>query len=447
MAPLGPFEPRPLLAVAVSGGADSMALALLAERWARARRGRIVALTVDHRLRPESAAEARQVGRWLRARGIAHRILVWSGERPRADLQAAARAARYRLLEEWCREFGCLHLLTAHHREDQAETFWLRLARGSGLDGLAGMPALSERASCRILRPLLPVAPERLRSLLRERRQAWIEDPSNENPSYARVRVRKARALLAAEGLGADRLAETMRNLGRARAALEAAAIGVMVQSVGIDPGGWAWLDPAVLTKAPRETALRVLGALLATIGGGAYPPRLARTERLYDELLIGGLGGGRTLGGCRVVESRGSILICREIAAAQEPLELRFEGRAVWDERARMALPKKLPRGISLGPLGALREGLPATARERLRRVPEAARASLSVLRDSRGRLAAVPAIGWAKPIYGLLLAEGSLRFRPPRPLAPIGFVEAGPEIAGEGGKTVRNRRPLRLS
>src|SRR5579863_2293243 len=145
---LGPFERRPLLAVAVSGGADSLALALLASVWAKARRGRVVALTVDHRLRRESTGEARQVGRWLRRLGIAHEILTWKGPYPQGDVQAAARAARYALLEAWCHTAHCLHLLTAHHREDQVETFWLRLARGSGLDGLAAMPAEVERPHC-----------------------------------------------------------------------------------------------------------------------------------------------------------------------------------------------------------------------------------------------------------------------------------------------------------
>src|SRR5580700_10131771 len=144
MAPFEPFEARPRLAVAVSGGADSMALALLAQRWAEARGGELTALTVDHRLREAAAGEAAQVGRWLGQRGITHRILVREDGHPRGGVQAAARDARYRLLESWCREAGVLHLLVGHHREDQAETLLLRLARGSGLDGLAGMAALAE---------------------------------------------------------------------------------------------------------------------------------------------------------------------------------------------------------------------------------------------------------------------------------------------------------------
>ena len=420
---MGPFEPQPFLAVAVSGGADSLALALLAERWARAHRGRMVALTVDHRLRPESAAEARQVGRWLRARGMTHRILVWEEARPAGDLQAAAREARYRLLEAWCRDAGCLHLLTAHHREDQVETFWLRLARGSGLDGLAGIAGVSERGPCRILRPLLPVPPERLRALLRARRQAWIEDPSNANPAFARVRIREARALLAAEGLGAERLGETMRHLGDARVALETETAGLLARTVRIDPAGLALLDMASLLRAPREIGLRALAAVLTTVGGGDYPPRLARLRRLYDEFSRNGLGQGRTLGGCRVVAREDAVLVCREAAGLQDRVAIPPGGCAIWDRRFQVALPKKAPRGFTLGALGADRRGLPARARERLAAVPAAARPSLPVLRDKDGALVALPAIGWAEPRVAAALADGWVRFRPPRPLAPLGF------------------------
>src|SRR5205085_12296954 len=127
---IGGFEARPLIAVAVSGGPDSMALAILADRWARQRGGEAWALTVDHRLRPESAAEAETVASWLAARGIPHEVLVWSDAKPASGIQEAARAARYRLLAGWCRDQGCLHLLTAHHREDQAETHLIRRRAG-----------------------------------------------------------------------------------------------------------------------------------------------------------------------------------------------------------------------------------------------------------------------------------------------------------------------------
>ncbi|MAG22807.1 MAG: tRNA lysidine(34) synthetase TilS, partial [Rhodospirillaceae bacterium] len=188
MKGLGPFEPEPCVAVAVSGGCDSMALALLAHDWAQGRGGQTVALSVDHRLRWESGAEARQAGRWLKARGLTHHILSWTGDKPRHGVQAAAREARYRLLFDWCRRHGVLHLLLAHHQEDQAETFLLRLGRGSGVDGLAGMAPLSEVPTMRLLRPLLDVPKARLVATLQSRGQEWVEDPSNRDLAYARVR-------------------------------------------------------------------------------------------------------------------------------------------------------------------------------------------------------------------------------------------------------------------
>ena len=139
MAPLGPFEPAPRIAVAVSGGPDSLALCLLADRWARARGGAAFGLTVDHGLRLESAAEAAQVRRWLAGRAIARRTLRWKGGHTHSAVQEQARAARLALLTGWCRRAGVLHLLLGHQREDQAETALQRLVRGSGIDGLAAM--------------------------------------------------------------------------------------------------------------------------------------------------------------------------------------------------------------------------------------------------------------------------------------------------------------------
>lgn len=419
---LGPFERAPLLVVGVSGGADSIALALLADRWAKRQGGRVIALTVDHRLRAESAAEARQVRRWLKPRGIAQATLVWDGPHPAHDLQAAARAARYRLMEDWCRTHGALHLLTAHHLEDLAETFWLRLARGSGLDGLAGIAPVTERRHCRVLRPLLDVAPERLRARLLQEGQAWLEDPSNLNRAYARVRIRTARGLLESEGLGAARLVETMRHLGCARGILESATAALLARWVWLHPAGFAWLDPAGLRAAGAEVGMRVLGAVLATVGGLEYPPRLARLERLYRDISGAGLSQGRTLGGCRLMGRRGGLLVCREAAGTADPIPVQPGMTVAWDGRIRLDLPARAPVGLRIGALGVNRRGLPAEARRRLDLLPGPTRPTLPALWD-RGAPAAVPALGWVRA--GLEPSLGNLRaiFCPLRPLGPVGF------------------------
>ncbi|MGH6969755.1 MAG: tRNA lysidine(34) synthetase TilS, partial [Stellaceae bacterium] len=247
MARFAPFEAGPHLAVACSGGGDSMALVVLADRWARSRGGAVTALIVDHRLRPESAREADGVGRTLAACGIAHRILVCAEALPAANLENAARRARYRLLETWCEDHGVLHLLTAHQRDDQAETLLMRLARGSGLDGLAGIAPLSVRRVCRVLRPLLTVPPERLRATLRALDVAHVEDPMNRDPAFQRVRFRTARAFLVEEGLSAERLAATAAHLARARAALETLVAATLARAVALDPLGYARVDAAAL--------------------------------------------------------------------------------------------------------------------------------------------------------------------------------------------------------
>jgi len=297
MSALGPFEDRPHLAVAVSGGADSMALCLLVRRWAASRRGKVTALTVDHGLRAESAAEARQVARWCRARGIAHVTLRWQGAKPKTGIQAASRAARYALLEDWCARHAVLHLLVAHHRDDQAETVALRRERGSGADGLAGMAAIVEMPKLRILRPLLGVPKSRLVATLTRARQAWIEDPSNRDPRFARARLRAAGA--------APRL---IASAGRQRAAREAATAALLA-SAWVHPEGWAEADAATLAAARPELGRAMLSRLLMCIGGTSYPPATEKLDRLRAALVTKRLSAARTLAFCHVV-ARGSRLV-----------------------------------------------------------------------------------------------------------------------------------------
>ncbi len=363
MTSLGPFEPSPELAVAVSGGPDSMALCLLADRWARAAGGSILALTVDHGLREESANEAETVAGWLAARGIRHRVLTWChpGETtPSGSIQAAARDARYRLLERACEAAGILHLLLAHTRDDQAETVLLRLSKGSGVDGLAAMAAVRETGRVRLLRPLLTVSKRDLRATCRRFGQSWVEDPSNLAQRFARGRLRRSGQALAAEGLSADRLADTARRAGRARAALEAATGAWLGHAASVFPEGYVRLDRNALLQAPDEIALRGLSRCLLVTGAGRHAPRLDRLERLYGALCKDGRFAGSTLGGCRVTADRsGDLLIWREPAATETLAVPTRHGRwtapVEWDRRFRITPPSgRLPAGLQIRRLGA---------------------------------------------------------------------------------------------
>ena len=405
MRAFDPFEPKPHLAAAVSGGADSMALAVLLQRWARARGGRVTALSVDHGLRRDSAAEAAAVGRVLKPLGLDHRVLRWRGAKPAANVQAAARQARYALLRDWCARHDVLHLALGHQLEDQAETFLLRLGRGSGLDGLAAMAAVAETPALRLLRPLLGVPRARLEATLRRRGLFWVEDPSNRDPAYARVRVRALMPALAAEGMSPSRLAATAARLGRARAAVERSTASLLAQAATVHPAGFVWLDPAPLAAASPEVGLRALARIAMTVGGLEYPPRLERLERLHGHLL-GGLGGGATLGGCRFMPQRGRILVVREPAkAAAQPV--RAGEKLHWDHRFTLRVHRRARArrgGLSVGPLGAagwaeVRAVKPALAAA----VPAPARHGLPALRDGSGVLA-VPHLGYERSKKGQL-------------------------------------------
>ena len=401
MRPLGPYPTKPHLAVAVSGGADSMALVLLADAWARKRGGRVTALTVDHGLRAAAASEARQVARWLRAQGIAHRTLRWVPPKDRrANIQAKAREARYGLLTAWCNSHGVGDLLVAHHQEDQAETFLLRLARGSGLDGLAAMSPLAMRGGIRLLRPLLAVPKAALVAALRRRGQPWIEDPSNRDAAYARVRLRALLPMLAAEGLTAERLAETAARLGQARAALGDACDALLASVAELHDAGYARVDGDALAAAPREVALRALARLLMALGGQDYTPRYDRLCRLADDIFAGGLTAARTLAGCRILPAgHGMLLILRETRGLAPALAV---GRVpvVWD--GRFTVTARPGGAVKMGAImvGALGEAGWRDLRARGVEpggLPRLLPPTLPALRDKTGLLA-VPHLAWRR-------------------------------------------------
>ena len=433
MAPLGPFEPSPRIAVAVSGGADSLALCLLADRWARARGGAVVGLTVDHRLRPESGAEARQVRRWLAARAIAHRTLRWTGTRPVTGIQEEARIARLALLTGRCRRADVLHLLLGHQREDQAETALQRLVRGGGIDGLAAMAPVRlalepDGNGVRLLRPLLPVPRDALTATLALWNQAWIDDPTNRDVRHARPRLAAALTRLGSEGLSARRLARVAGRAAGDRAALDRLCTDLLAACAHPSPAGFVTLDRCALRQAPYALALRALGRAVTTVSGAPYPPRLERLERLASRLLGDG-GPAATLGGCRVVPLKdGRIVICREPAAASQVVALTAGASALWDRRFVVTLGRSAGSGpfqvrrLGLDGLAQAR-ALAAAAGEPLRvdRVPAPARPALPALFGLDGPLAA-PHLGFRRTSFRGEAGAGAFAasFRPAVPLAP---------------------------
>jgi tRNA(Ile)-lysidine synthase len=401
----GPLGERPRLAVAVSGGADSMALTLLARDWVAARGGEIIGLIVDHGLRPGSAVEAAGVQQRLRQLGVPARILTLSGLTRGAD---AARRGRHAALEAACADLGIVHLLFGHHAADQAETLQIRALAGSGAHGFAGMAVVQETTAIRRLRPLLGWPPERLREYLRRQGVVWVEDPSNVDQQAQRGRLRR----LSANG-GITALARAAARAGARRAAGEQRVAAWLGRHAMIFPEGFAVIPGG-------EVPAAALAALIQTLSGAPYPPASAAVARLTAELQQDRVTG-RTLGGI-VIRPAGRLgagwLLAREVAAIGPAV--RAGKGAMWDRRFRLLNADALPDGTIIEAVGA-----DAARLRRHSHLPAYVLSSLPSLRHN-GKLAAVPHLGY--PDFAAV-AMLRLQFSPARPVACAPWFESLPE------------------
>lgn len=313
-----------------------MALLRLAADWQEDQLTEIHVFTVNHGLRAEAAGEAEFVARESEKLGLPHRTLRidWPDGPPKANIQSKARLARYEAMAHAAQAHGIDHLLTAHTEDDQAETFLLRLARGSGVDGLSSMAPRISLFGLIILRPLLTCSRADLRSMLQESGTSWIEDPSNIDPQFARVRMRSLMPDLAKEGMTTGRLARTAAELRIAREALEEMASKVLEDYGEIAPQGYVSIGRKAFENAPREIGLRVLKRLLRTVNPRPYRPRAGRLDTLYDRLATSGETGQYTLGGCVIKSGSNTIKICCEMREMPSPVSVTGGQKLVWDHR-----------------------------------------------------------------------------------------------------------------
>jgi tRNA(Ile)-lysidine synthase len=380
MAPLGPFGAAPGLAVAVSGGPHSLALALLARDWVAARGGKLVALVADHGLRPESGAEAAHVIGLLTQAGITAECLRL-GLPVGARLQERARMARLAVLAQAAARHGCPWLLLGHHRGDQAETLAFRALRGSGPAGLAAMAPLRAAPECLLLRPLLGFAPARLEAVVAAAGLAPVRDPSNDNPRFARIRLRQALGDPDGEGEGIHALAEAAGAFARRRARDETVLLARLAAAAEIRPEGYAWVDPKALGHdAPGIAAL---ARLIGLIGGAAWPVPIAATAALMAR-------GGGSLAGAWVRPGAGGRWLVVRDPGLVAPAQIWAPG-LLWDGRFRMNGPAR--PGWNCAALGA------AAADFRSRStIPLPALAALPALWDEKGKLAVLPGLFYGK-------------------------------------------------
>jgi len=282
------LKSAPAIVLAVSGGPDSIALMWLAARWRRtlSRGPRLIAVTVDHGLRVEAAREARDVKRLARRLDLPHRTLRWRGAKPKTGVPAAARAARYRLLAEMARANGATHILTAHTRDDQAETLLMRMLRGSGIAGLAAMARQSERAGVWLVRPLLDVPKSQLVATLNKAKIAFADDPTNRDTSYTRPRLRALMPKLAEEGGDVRNLVRLAARLARANAALEVLVDGAerYLALSDRDDAARFGFDAQAFAGLPEEIRLRLLMRAIDRTGHEG-PAELGKAEALLAAL------------------------------------------------------------------------------------------------------------------------------------------------------------------
>ncbi|MEC9367277.1 MAG: tRNA lysidine(34) synthetase TilS [Pseudomonadota bacterium] len=396
---LRPLAGQEAVALAVSGGSDSMALMHLAARWHARASGRSTGLTVlsvDHGLRPEAPAEAQHVARVARSLGLKAAVLRWEGAKPGTGIQAAARIARYDLMAGYAHAHGIGAIVTAHHLEDQAETLVMRLARGSGVDGLGGISDSIAWAGIAVLRPLLTVPKARLRAYAQSERIKWVEDPSNENPHFERVRVRAALDELEKLGVTRAALARTARRMARAREALDATAGDFFSAHVSVSPLGYCTLDRDALGMLPEEIALRAMARALTGVGGGSAPVGAAKLEALADRLRDGS-AVVRTLAGCRIDAAQARITLTREPGrAGLDEMRLRPGDSVLWDRRFTMSLSHEAEGTATVRALGHRGLGLVRAQCGRPIAIPGRVAAGLAAFWQGE-EVISVPALGFS--------------------------------------------------
>ncbi len=335
LAPLTGTRP----VVTVSGGGDSVALMHLMARWSRDRAVSLHTVTVDHCLRSGSAEDALVVKVAAEALGLPHETLRWTGWDGTGNLQDSARWARRSLVETWAAERGITAALTGHTADDQTETVLMRLARGSGVDGLAGID-MNRVHGIRWLRPLLGVWRAELRGYLRSIDVSWIEDPSNDDDRFDRVRARNMLGTLSDLGLSPERLQETARHMRSAKAVLDSAMVQLAERAI-VQDGGDLVIDRATFRAAAQETRCRLLARALMWVSGSDYRPRFGPLSDLAES-------GGGTLQGCHVIGDDSVIRIVREYQAVRN---LSCGTEEVWDKRWRLEGPHS--KGLAVHALG----------------------------------------------------------------------------------------------
>lgn len=337
----------PKIAVAVSGGSDSIALAVLLKDTYK--NTEITAITIDHNLRAESSEEAKIVKKQMEDLGISHQTLLWEHKEITSNIQKQARSARMHLLTTYCKENGIENLFVAHNKNDVAETFLMNLFRGSGVYGLASIPNKTIHSGVNILRPLLSTHKKDIKDFLESINISWIEDPSNTNPNFLRTKVRslmqseEMKKIIDDEEALIDRIALNANNLARAREALEESTNHAIKTITTLHQEGYLTILLEEFLNMNEETALKLLASCLTTISGAQeYTPRMNSLKNLYKNITSKKI---QTLWGCEVIAKDDLIYIYKELGKTKPSLEKISSTEMLWD--GRLKIEAKTPQSI----------------------------------------------------------------------------------------------------
>ena len=301
------------ICIGVSGGSDSLALVLMAHQELSPLGYTIISLTVNHGLRESAQQEADYVASVMQQFGIEHHILYWQGAKPTTGIEEAARNARYGLIEKWCEENKVKVLMTAHHLYDQAETFFMRLERGSGLDGLCGMRDVFKRNNILIIRPLLYTSPEVMKKYLNNKGIKWIEDESNFCSDLLRVRIRQFLPEFEQKtGIDVLKIAKTMKCLQASQSYIEK-KVNQIVHNIFKNYEQKAfWCNSSEFLKLDEEIQFRVLGKIFKAISKAEYIPQADKIFSLIEKLKTDSFKAS-TLGYCYICHFDNKLWISPE--------------------------------------------------------------------------------------------------------------------------------------
>lgn len=325
------FRPSKI-AVAVSGGADSMMACYMAKDFCSNNGIELHALVVDHMLREGSSIEAQYVSDFLKDLDVNVVVLKWHGGKPSSNIQAIARNERYKIMSSYCKLNGIDHLITGHHADDQAETVFMRIMRGSGVDGISGIKQISKISDINILRPMLSIDKEDIISAIEELEWTYVDDPSNKNEKFSRVRVRNFLSEPEWRFMK-SKLVLLSKNASRSRDYLEQQTSLFLRDFCFICPAGTFSINLNAFLSSHEEIALRSLCRVLMYVGGSDVPTRLAQLERVYNDLLLN-RWKDRTLFGCLIRVRRGNLIVIREWDDIPPLTKLMANYEVLWDGR-----------------------------------------------------------------------------------------------------------------